>query len=369
MKKTSTMKKLLILFFIILFSFFNLFASIPNLHVNYLNSINTPTINSIANGITYSNLYKTTEANRRATKDEATLLSALKEYKTPEEQYRLIAAACALTHCSDHIPKNDPNYQSLALLQQEGTNYQDEQSLLTSYGAKAVYADYGVNLKEVLFDYGVTDSLSDASDRYQIATRGLGAVQSLGGAAMVFGGVAVAPSCETGVGCLAVAYLATNGMDNAIAGYNTLIYGEYNPTFGAKTLETLGVSNEYAELIYNATALGAGGTSIITSVVAKTSNSVGKGSVVVKEGGGGDAVVRFGHNNNQIYHAFRHIDDMGLDRNVVQKTIEADIKKVLESKEILKPKILEVNGQKIEYHPYKLPDGTINVGRINAIKN
>jgi len=78
--------------------------------------------------------------------------------------------------------------------------------------------------------------------------------------------------------------------------------------------------------------------------------------------------IQFGNNSNQVYHAFRHTDEMGLARSAVQAAIEEHLPTVASQIVEGKPlnQIIEVAGQKVQYTAYKLPDGTINVGRIHA---
>jgi len=80
--------------------------------------------------------------------------------------------------------------------------------------------------------------------------------------------------------------------------------------------------------------------------------------------------IQFGKTDNQIYHAFRHTDELGLDRTLVQSSIEMDIRTV--SSQIVSGKpfnqVIEVAGKKIQYTAFKLSDGTINIGRIHGVK-
>jgi hypothetical protein len=85
----------------------------------------------------------------------------------------------------------------------------------------------------------------------------------------------------------------------------------------------------------------------------------------------GNTTVHFGQVENQVYHTFRHIDEMGLDRNIVQKAIKTDLAKVSNQiqTETTLSRTIEVNGQKLQYNLYKFKNGEINIGRINAIKD
>jgi hypothetical protein len=80
-------------------------------------------------------------------------------------------------------------------------------------------------------------------------------------------------------------------------------------------------------------------------------------------------LIQFGKTENQIYHAFRHIDKMGLSRKAVMTSIKADLPLVLSKIETGKPLncIIKVAGKEIQYTAYKLANGTINIGRIHGI--
>jgi RHS repeat-associated protein len=79
------------------------------------------------------------------------------------------------------------------------------------------------------------------------------------------------------------------------------------------------------------------------------------------------AAVIFGSNPNQDYHTFRHVQDAGIDKNAAEQAIRQD----LAGKESSLPQGLtkgrvNVGGKTLEYNAYKLPNGTINVGRITV---
>ena len=82
----------------------------------------------------------------------------------------------------------------------------------------------------------------------------------------------------------------------------------------------------------------------------------------------GQGTIRFGRDANQVGHAFRHIDALGLDRAVVQSAIENHLATV--GNEIAQGipfnQIIEVAGRKIQYTAFKLPNGAINIGRIHG---
>ncbi|WP_244817688.1 hypothetical protein [Caballeronia sp. Lep1P3] len=89
---------------------------------------------------------------------------------------------------------------------------------------------------------------------------------------------------------------------------------------------------------------------------------VGKGAAA--EAIVGDAI-QFGKVENQISHTFRHIEGAGFDRQVVQNAIQSDLSGIASSlPQGQYTGSVVVNGAKLDYSAFKLPDGTVNVGRI-----
>lgn len=87
------------------------------------------------------------------------------------------------------------------------------------------------------------------------------------------------------------------------------------------------------------------------------------------QGAGGLKVI-FGQNANQQYHTWRHIvDELGMDKNIVQQAIEADLQTT--ASQIIPGKpfngIVTVGGKRLQYTAFIRPDGTINIGRIHGI--
>jgi hypothetical protein len=81
----------------------------------------------------------------------------------------------------------------------------------------------------------------------------------------------------------------------------------------------------------------------------------------------GAGQVKFGSNANQSYHTFRHLEEAGIDKQAAENAIRND----LAGKEASLPQGLttgQVNVEErvLQYNAYKLPDGTINVGRITV---
>lgn len=80
------------------------------------------------------------------------------------------------------------------------------------------------------------------------------------------------------------------------------------------------------------------------------------------------AEISFGRNANQVYHAFRHTDAMGLSRDVVQSGVLKHLPTVISK---VKPGyplnvITKINGVRLQYSVFKLSDGTYNIGRIHG---
>jgi hypothetical protein len=81
------------------------------------------------------------------------------------------------------------------------------------------------------------------------------------------------------------------------------------------------------------------------------------------------ATIQFGRDANQIAHAFRHVDAIGLDRALVKATVERHLFTVMSQLQPGKPlnQVIEVAGRKIQYTAYLIEQGTINVGRGHPI--
>jgi hypothetical protein len=109
------------------------------------------------------------------------------------------------------------------------------------------------------------------------------------------------------------------------------------------------------------------GAKLITKQAVKEgAKAIGKNVV----NNGTKIVIQFGKTENQIYHAFRHTDALGINRSLVQSTIETHFKTI--SSQVIAGKhfnqIIEISGQRIQYTAFKLPNGTFNIGRIHGIK-
>ena len=92
-----------------------------------------------------------------------------------------------------------------------------------------------------------------------------------------------------------------------------------------------------------------------------------------EEGGdnsaGGTGDIQFGRNQNQIDHAFRHTDRLRLSRDRVQQEILRDIAERTDIVDGLNQGTVNVDGVPVDYHAFRLPNGTINIGRITGPRN
>ncbi len=92
---------------------------------------------------------------------------------------------------------------------------------------------------------------------------------------------------------------------------------------------------------------------------------------IVLQSAGAQAVrtIRFGANDNQINHAFRHTDAMGLPRADVEQAVLADL---IPQRGFIQPntpfnRVVAVAGKKVQYTAYLVDADTINVGRIHGV--
>lgn len=72
--------------------------------------------------------------------------------------------------------------------------------------------------------------------------------------------------------------------------------------------------------------------------------------------------VEFGANANQISHAFRHIDAIGISRDAVTTAIRADMPALQVGQGITRS--VTVNGVDLTYRAHRATDSLVNVGRI-----
>ncbi len=190
--------------------------------------------------------------------------------------------------------------------------------------------------------------------------------------ALVGYGFAVA-SAETGCGIAAGVSVGLHGSDVALAGYYTMVNGVPQDTLTSQGLQAVGIPQDWANGIDAGISMsgtmGVGAamrTSANRSIV--VADDVLSASRQVTENSG-SASIQFGGNANQVYHTFRHVDEMGLDRRMVQEAVRNNIgtmsSQIVPGKPFIQ--IITVDGQKIQYNAYMLSNGTINVGRINGV--
>jgi hypothetical protein len=79
---------------------------------------------------------------------------------------------------------------------------------------------------------------------------------------------------------------------------------------------------------------------------------------------------RIGANANQEYHAWRHIDELGLPRDEIVKKIETLVTNEADNMLLNRPYnfITNVQGTNIQITMFKLDTGVINVGRMHSVK-
>ena len=173
--------------------------------------------------------------NRQLHPKETQILNKLSKGKSAEEQYRLKAAACALTRCAEGVPDFDPLYKGLKKLQDAGKQFVAEQNVLMRTGA---------------FKYGTWNSLNDIRSSYDRAATKIKGVGNMGlGATTFVGSGAIGVGlCSTGLGCAAGGLIATAGM---AGGYTQAsegsrqLFGTYQSDFGKKVVLSLGTPIEY----------------------------------------------------------------------------------------------------------------------------
>lgn len=93
----------------------------------------------------------------------------------------------------------------------------------------------------------------------------------------------------------------------------------------------------------------------------------GEGSAIAQQPGPEPPNVRFGTDENQVVHTFRHIDQLGLNRDAVSNAIRADLARrgpIFPGANMTGN--VSVSGVTLEYRAFALADGTINVGRITG---
>ena len=192
--------------------------------------------------------------------DETRLLNKLKQGKSEEEQYRLTAAACALTHCADGVPKSDKYYKVLKDLQTAGEQFTAEKALLQQQG---------VGLKNGKFQYSFANGGSDdfITRKGKAISKTSAAADTVLGSLGVVGGYTLASvGCAgtMGIGCtpsiIAGAGISTLSLKQAQSGSERL-FSTYQSPYGNLVLQSLVEPTEY----YSATNNAAGNVALWTA--------------------------------------------------------------------------------------------------------
>lgn len=214
------------------------------------------------------------------------------------------------------------------------------------------------------------DPIGLCASSCDVWTRIGGFFQMIGGSAeAVIGYGFAAFAAETGVGIAAGMLVGLHGSDVALSGFNTMRFGVPQDSMASQVFQSAGVPQDLANGIDAGISMvgtiGAGsaarGSMAAFDNVFSASRQMAKDSCPMS--------IQFGGNANQTYHALRHVDEMGLSRTMVQRAVSDNIREM--SCQIVpgKPFVqtITVGGQKLQYNAYLLPNGVINVGRINGI--
>jgi hypothetical protein len=212
------------------------------------------------------------ENNRRLHAKELEILQEAQAGKSAEEQQRFKEAAMQLVRSDKGVSDRDDNYGQIQDERKRGKGHAKEKQELIALAEARGYHD--------LFQYGISDRVSDFFSRHnEETTRAAGAIKAGTGAA--------------GVGSLAIGTFATNGIAGPLAaaggtfslllaadGYNQA-FGTYHHTEGAKVLGSFDVpTNSFAYDAHTNAGLFAaeivGTTALVNGVVTPL------GSVVFK---------------------------------------------------------------------------------------
>ncbi|WP_343239069.1 hemagglutinin repeat-containing protein, partial [Stenotrophomonas sp.] len=215
-------------------------------------------IGSVAGGRGAAAAFNEDTNNRQLTHVESARIKELAD-GDPLREAQLLAAACALVKCSSEYPAGSPDEKFWAAIEVMGNRSEaqaDREWLLAQVQSEYQYtAGYGVLSITNLFEYTRSDAFSDWYGKNVMGTRGWGAVQMFAGAAQSAGGLAIAPTCPSVLGCAAALYMAGSGLDNSRAGYLTMTNGEQAHTLGGLAFQKLGLSAQAAEIVYGLTQL------------------------------------------------------------------------------------------------------------------
>ncbi|WP_288410547.1 hemagglutinin repeat-containing protein [uncultured Herbaspirillum sp.] len=175
--------------------------------------------------------------NRELHETESAKLSALKKGKSPDEQQRLNAAACALVRCADGVPPSDPYYGLLKGLQDKGATYQSEIATLLKTG-EFIYDPHFDSARDAITRNGeLKQRIGGAADL------GLGTLGLIGGGALtVSSALACGPSAGTSCALVPVGlYLAKASSDQALEG-SQATFGAFSSKEGKRVLDSFDIA-------------------------------------------------------------------------------------------------------------------------------
>jgi hypothetical protein len=92
----------------------------------------------------------------------------------------------------------------------------------------------------------------------------------------------------------------------------------------------------------------------------------GKGLQLLQGLRAGAVGIEFGVNANQVSHAFRHIDSLGLARDGVASAIRTDMATTSLQVGQGVTRNVVVNGVDLSYRAHRISDSVINIGRITG---
>lgn len=152
-------------------------------------------------------------------------------------------------------------------------------------------------------------------------------------------------------------------------GLNLFVPGSHFTAPNDAPIETVSPELELVEIIFTG-----GGIFLVKKgtkwLVKKATKEIVEEVIEEAAEQGAKVTIQFGKTQNQIFHAFRHTDDLGLDRGLVQSAVEKHFRSVASGVKPGKPfnQVIEVGGQRIQYTAYQLENGVINIGRIHGVK-
>lgn len=170
------------------------------------------------------------EYNRQLHQKETLALEKLQK-ENPDKAYEFKAAACALVHCSDSVPPDDPNYKFIKALEADGKGFKDAQSTLFATGAFDEYSKW---------DQVNDDLLRNDKDLRQSANASRAVLGAIGAAAGFGGAVVSSPACVTAVGCAIPALSGLGGAASFADGWQATgqLFAPYDYSQGSKVLDS-----------------------------------------------------------------------------------------------------------------------------------